>query len=295
MDMWSGTVIFLFQPAEEKGVGAKAMVDDGLYKSEAEGGKGCPIPDVVLGQHVFAYKTGTVHTRKGPIMAAADSWKITIHGSGGHGSMPHRTVDPVVIASSVVVKLQTVVSREVAPDEVAVVTVGSFQAGEAENIIPDEAIIKVDVRSFDEGVRKRVKKAIERIVKGECIAGNCPTEPEFELLRHFQLTDNEGKATEMVSSALSNHFGDKFDGNMKPVSGSEDFSILASRIDKPYVFWFWGGHDAAKWEELEKEDRLNELPVNHSPFFGPVLQPTLTTGVEAMVVVASTFLGKGKQ
>lgn len=137
---WSGTIIFLFQPAEERGCGAQAMVDDGLYDTAKHA---CPIPDVVLGQHVFPLQAGKTGLKPGPLMSAADSFKITIYGSGGHGSMPHMTIDPVVIASHVVVRLQTIVSREVPPDETAVVTVGALQAGSTENVISDEAVIKI--------------------------------------------------------------------------------------------------------------------------------------------------------
>ena len=289
MDKWSGKVVFLFQPAEERGVGAQAMVDDGLYD---EGRHACPIPDVVLGQHVFPLRAGVVATKPGVIMSAADSFKITIKGRGGHGSMPHYCIDPIVVAAKVVVSLQSIVSREVPPNEMAVVTVGSVQAGEAENVIPHEAVLKVNVRTVDEEVRKTVLKAIERIVKGECVAGGCVEEPEIERIAGFPLTKNDDDAAVKVQDALKAYFGDNYHNDMKYVLGSEDFGILGSAIGKPYVFQFFGGVDEQKWDQLEKDEKLNEVPVNHSPWFAPAIQPTLKTGVDSMCVAALTFLGK---
>lgn len=288
---WSGTVVFLFQPAEERGSGAQAMVDDGLYDPKRGG---VPIPDVVLGQHVFPIKTGEVFTKKGTAMTAADSLKITVFGRGGHGSMPHRCIDPVVIAASIVMRLQTVVSREVPPHEMAVVTVGSLRAGEAENVIPDRAEIKCNVRTVTERSRKMVRTAIERIVKGECVAGGCEREPEFEVITGFPLTVNDEGTVERLAVGMERHFGGRYGKDLQFVLGSEDFGILGSAVGKPYCFWFFGGHDAKTWEEMEKQEKLDSLPTNHSPFFAPVLQPTLDTGIEAMVVAALTFVGKGE-
>ncbi|EXJ91144.1 hippurate hydrolase [Capronia coronata CBS 617.96] len=289
---WSGRIVFLFQPAEERGSGARAMVDDGLY----DGGKhACPIPDVVLGQHVFPLPAGTTATRPGPIMSAADSFKITIYGSGGHGSMPHRTIDPVVIASHVVVRLQTIVSREVPPDEIAVVTVGALQAGSTENVISDEAVLKINIRTVSAVWRDRILASVKRIVKAECLAGNCPKEPTFEATSSFPLTINDRKVAETINRSFTQYFGDRHDPEMANVLGSEDFGILASAIDRPYCFWFFGGHEKSKHDEMVRRGEEDSLPVNHSPYFAPVIQPTLTTGVDALVVAALTYLGKEEE
>lgn len=160
---WSGTLIVLFQPNEERAAGAQAMVDDGLYDQ-------IPIPDYVLGQHVLPLRAGRVGSRKGVIMGAADSFIITVFGRGSHGSMPHRSVDPVVLAANVILRLQSIVSREVNPSEMAVVTVGSVQAGSTENIIADHAILKVNIRTTSSQTRERVLAAMRRIVKAECEA-----------------------------------------------------------------------------------------------------------------------------
>jgi amidohydrolase len=160
---WRGTLLALFQPGEETAEGAQAMIDDGLFKR-------FPKPDVVLGQHLMVGPSGTVAGRPGAITSAADSLQIRLFGRGAHGSMPQASIDPVVMAAAVVMRLQTIVSREVAAAEAAVVTVGALQAGTKENVIPDEAIIKLNVRTFDDGVRRRVLAAIERIVNAEAEA-----------------------------------------------------------------------------------------------------------------------------
>ena len=162
-DAWKGTLMAVFQPGEETAQGAQAMINDGLLKR-------FPIPDVVLGQHVMVGPAGTIAGGAGPITSAADSLQIRLFGRGAHGSMPQASIDPVVMAASVVLRLQTIVSREVAANDAAVVTVGVLQAGTKENVIPDEAVIKLNVRTFDAGVRKHVLAAIERIVNAEAEA-----------------------------------------------------------------------------------------------------------------------------
>jgi amidohydrolase len=162
-EAWHGTVVAIFQPGEETAEGAQAMIDDGLFDR-------FPKPSVVLGQHVMVGPAGAVAGRTGAITSAADSLQIRLFGRGAHGSMPQASIDPVVMAAATVMRLQTVVSREVAAAEAAVVTIGSLQAGTKENVIPDEAVIKLNVRTFDAGVRKRVLAAIERIVNAEAAA-----------------------------------------------------------------------------------------------------------------------------
>lgn len=209
-ESWSGTLIYLFQPAEERACGATMMLDDGLYEKH-----GCPEPDIVLGQHVMSMEAGTVHTQTGPTMSAADSYKITIYGRGGHGSMPHFTVDPVVIASHIVVRLQTIVSRELPPDETAVLTVGSFQAGHTVNVISDEAVLQVNIRSFSEEWRKVLIDGLHRIVNAECEAGRSPKPAKFEKLSQFPLTDNSAEVTSKVNESFLSYFGkDRVDTNM---------------------------------------------------------------------------------
>ena len=170
-DLWRGTIMAVFQPGEETAQGAQAMIDDGLFDR-------FPKPAVVLGQHVMVGPSGTVAGRKGTITSAADSLQITLFGRGAHGSMPQASIDPVIMAASTVMRLQTIVSRELAATDSAVVTIGALQAGTKENVIPDEAVIKLNIRTFDEGVRKRVLAAITRIVNAEAAASGAPRPPK---------------------------------------------------------------------------------------------------------------------
>ncbi|KAI4104347.1 MAG: hypothetical protein L6R37_003344 [Teloschistes peruensis] len=283
-DSWSGTLIVLFQPNEERAGGAQAMVDDGLYTK-------VPVPDIVLVQHVLPLKAGHVGCRIGTIMSEADSFKITLFGRGGHGSMPHRTIDPVVMAAGVVLKLQTIVSREVDPDEFAVVTVGSLQAGQTENIIADKAEVRLNVRTQDPKVRDKILKSTRRIVTGESEASGAVKEPLIEETTHFPLSVNDEQVTSQVLSSFGDFFGERFNANMKPSTASEDYSILGSSQNKPCCFWAFGGVDERIWDDAEKHGRLmQDIAVNHSPFFAPVLQPTLETGVDALCLGALTFL-----
>jgi amidohydrolase len=184
---WRGTLMAVFQPAEETGEGAQAMIDDGLFKR-------FPKPDVILGQHVMVGPAGTVAGRAGAITSAADSLQIRLFGRGAHGSMPQASIDPVIMAASTVLRLQTIVSREVAAAEAAVLTVGVLQAGTKENVIPDEAILKLNVRTFDAGVRTRVLAAIERIVKAEAAASGAPRPPEITNIDQYPLNVNDREA-----------------------------------------------------------------------------------------------------
>jgi len=186
---WGGTYIALFQPAEEVAGGAKAMMDGGLRDR-------IPKPDVAFAQHVLAYPAGTIGTQAGPVLSAGDTIRITLYGKGAHGSMPHNSVDPVVLAAMVVLRLQTIVSRETKPGEFAVLTVGSSVAGSKSNIIPDRAVLLANLRTYDMAVRQRMIDSIERMVKAECEASGSPHPPEFEYFDQYPLTDNDAEVTE---------------------------------------------------------------------------------------------------
>jgi hippurate hydrolase len=278
-DAWKGTLIALFQPGEEVAEGAKAMVEDGLMTR-------FPKPEVVLGQHVMVGPSGTVAGSSGPITSAADSFQIRLFGRGAHGSMPQASIDPVVMAASTVLRLQTIVSREVAATEAAVVTIGVLQAGTKENVIPDDALIKLNIRTFDAGVRKRVLAAMERIVNAEAEASGAPRKPEITALDNYPLNVNDEAASERVADALRAHFGADRVRHTGPAPASEDFGCFGTASGAPSVFWFVGGTDPDLYAKAKAEGRLNDLPVNHSPHFAPVLHPTLEMGVEAMVAAA---------
>ena len=280
---WRGTLMAVFQPAEETGEGAQAMIDDGLFNR-------FPKPDVVLGQHVMVGPSGTVAGRAGAITSAADSLQIRLFGRGAHGSMPQASIDPVVMAASTVLRLQTIVSREVAAAEAAVLTVGVLQAGTKENVIPDEAIIKLNVRTFDAGVRQRVLAAIERIANAEAAASGAPRSPEITTIDRYPLNVNNQDAAKRVADAFRGHFGAERVRETGPAPASEDFGSFGSEWHVPSVFWFVGGTDPKTYAKAKEANKINELPVNHSPKFAPVLHPTLQTGVEALVVAARAWL-----
>jgi hippurate hydrolase len=284
-DAWRGTLVALFQPGEETAQGARAMLDDGLLER-------FPKPEVVLGQHVMVGPSGTVAGSSGPITSAADSLQIRLFGRGAHGSMPQASIDPVVMAASTVLRLQTIVSREVAATQAAVLTVGVLQAGAKENVIPDEAIIKLNVRTFDEGVRKHVRDAITSIANAEAQASGAPRPPEITPLDRYPLNVNDKQASERVADALREHFGTDRVRHTGPAPASEDFGCFGADLNAPSVYWFVGGTEPATYAKAKAEGKINELPVNHSPMFAPVIHPTLETGVEAMVAAAQAWLGK---
>ncbi|WP_460706857.1 amidohydrolase [Myceligenerans halotolerans] len=277
---WSGTVVVVFQPAEELGTGARAMVDGGLYDL-------VPRPDIVLGQHVAPVAAGLLGIHAGPAFAGTDILNIRLVGRGGHGSRPEATVDPVVTAASTVMRLQTIVSREVAAGDAAVVTVGKLQAGTKDNIIPDEAVLGVNVRSFDAAVRARVLAAVERIVRGEADAAGAPRPPSITPGESFPPVVNDPAETERTRAVLAAHFGADRVIDPGQVSGSEDVSILATAAGVPLVYWLLGGWDPAEFLAAERAGTTDrDIPSNHSPRFAPVPHPTLETGVTALVVAA---------
>ncbi|ALJ28161.1 amidohydrolase [Stenotrophomonas acidaminiphila] len=281
-DAWRGTVMAVFQPGEETAQGASAMVGDWDHL-------GLPHADVVLGQHVMVGMAGTVRYRPGVILSAADSLKVKLFGRGSHGSQPQTAVDPVVMAAATVMRLQTIVSREVSPLDSAVLTIGSLQAGTKENIIPDDATLKLNMRTYDEAVRTHLLQAVKRICCAECDASGAPRPPEFTTLSSYPMTDNDREATARVAAAFHAQFGeDAREG--KPMSASEDFSVFGRTWGVPYVFWFVGGTDPSAYARAQAEGALNTLPGNHSPRFAPVLEPTLKVGLQAMLSAAAAWL-----
>lgn len=263
-DEWSGTVVWIFQPAEETASGAAAMVDDGLWEK-------VPRPDVLLAQHVKAIPCDQVLIGTGNIMNLGDSWRVTVKGSGAHASRPEESIDPIVLAAHIVVRLQTVVSREIAAAHPAVVTVGTFHAGLKENVIPDEAVISLNIRTPDPQTRDRVLEVVRRILRGEAIASGAP-EPVIEEINRFPRCFNDPHETGIVARALESVFGaDKVDRDFR-TTGSEDVGWLADSIGVPLVFWFFGAYHPG---------REGPLPQNHTAQFGPDAEQALTAGVRA--------------
>ncbi|MFB9070010.1 amidohydrolase [Citricoccus parietis] len=283
-EAWSGTYIALFQPAEENAAGAQAMLDDGLTSR-------VPRPDVALAQHVMPAEAGTIGTAPGPVLSAGDSLKITVHGRGAHGSMPHTAVDPVVLAASIVLRLQTIVSRETEPGQFAVVTVGASNAGTKSNIIPDRAELLLNLRTYDPALRAQVIASIERIVRGECAAAGAPREPEFEYYDQFPLTSNDVGAHRTVTKAFTDHFAPGQVFEAVPATASEDFSRIPDAFGIPYAYWFVGSVAPETFRAAVEAGTVSSaIPANHSPFFAPALDPTLEIATRAHVVAACAYL-----
>jgi amidohydrolase len=261
---WRGTLIAVFQPAEEIGAGAQAMLDDGLFAKTG-------IPDLVLGQHVIPQDPGSVLYRSGPFLAAAETWDVTFHGQGGHGSRPQETIDPVVMAASAVLRLQTLVSREIAPADRGVVTVSRLRAGQAENVIPDTATITLNFRAYDPGVLRTLTDGARRIVAAEAAASGAPRQPEVALLASFPVVVNDAALTGRLAAVLDQ--AREIEARM----GSEDFGRFGTAAGVPSFFWDLGC-------------AADGSPGNHTPRFAPLINPTLPAGVKALVTAVREVL-----
>ncbi|MFT4136814.1 amidohydrolase [Microbacterium sp.] len=283
-DEWSGTIVAVFQPAEEHGAGAQAMIADGVLDR-------FPRPDIVLGQHVTPLPAGQIGVRSGTQMAASDGLTVRLLGRGGHGSRPHATIDPVVMAAATVMRLQTIVSREVDPRGVAVVTVGSMHAGLKNNIIPAEATLALSLRYPDDDARERVMAKVERVVRAEAAASGAEEEPTITIDHTLPPTINDVDATARLTAAFDRAFGEGTVIDPGMFTGSEDVSWFAREAGVPLVFWFWGGIDPQRYADAVATGTVErEIPTNHSPLFAPVIHPTLERGVENLVVAAREFL-----
>ncbi|HAN34669.1 MAG: amidohydrolase [Ilumatobacteraceae bacterium] len=283
-DAWRGRVILAVQPAEEIGGGATAMIDDGLFERFGT-------PDVALGQHVAPAPAGWVLFRPGAVMTASDALKIVMHGRGAHGSTPEQSVDPVVMAAATVMKLQTVVARNIAATESAVVTVGTLHVGTKENIISDHAELTLSVRTFEPAVRDKVLAAISRIAHGEAHSCGAPQPPDITTLYSFPAVTNDADTTHTVGAAFVEHFGPERAMEGPVATASEDFGLFGARGGFPSMFWFVGGTDPELWQKAFAANRVNEdIPFNHSAQYAPVQDPTISTGIEAMLVAAMCWL-----
>ncbi|HZB94954.1 MAG TPA: M20/M25/M40 family metallo-hydrolase, partial [Herpetosiphonaceae bacterium] len=190
----------------------------------------------------------------------------------------------------IVVRLQTIVAREVAPDDFAVLTVGQITAGTKSNIISDHAVLDLNLRTYSDSTRTLLINAIKRVVKGECMASSSPKDPEFELYDQYPLTTNNPTVTAKVATAFKDYFGDRAVTAPRQ-SASEDFSTIPDALGVPYTYWALGGIDDKKWHEAEAAGTLaTDIPANHSPAFAPVIEPTLKTGTAAIVVAALAWL-----
>ena len=279
-EAWSGTLILVFQPGEEVAQGALAMIEDMQDKF--------PKPDIILGQHVMVGKAGTVGYKAGAILTAGDSLHITFHGRGAHGSMPQNSIDPVMMAAYSAVRLQSIVSREISPQESAVLTIGSIQAGTKENIIPDSAVMKLNMRSYKDSVRDKMLNSVQRICTCESHASGA-NDPEIKFINSYPVTENDLQATAKLEQSFIDFFAEQAYVTA-PVTASEDFSYFGRKWDVPYVFWFVGSTEVNQWEQAVQNDTVAKIPANHSSLFKIELDPTVKTGLEAMLAAALTWL-----
>jgi len=284
---WSGTLVMIGQPAEEVGLGARAMLDDGLYTR-------FPKPKYAIAFHDSGdLPSGVIGTVPGFALANVDSVDLAVRGFGGHGAYPHTTKDPIVLASAIVTRLQTLVSREMSPFEPSVVTVGSFHAGAKHNIIPDEAQLQLTVRSYGDEHRQRLLNGIARIAKGEAIAAGIPDERMPTMLirePHTRATWNTPDFTRKINALLSSVMGTERVVETTPTMAGEDFGEFGradSENIETSILWV-GGTPADVLEKAHKEGR--SLPSLHSPFFAPEADKVIAAGAEAMVIVAMTLM-----
>ncbi|KAF2265799.1 metal-dependent amidase/aminoacylase/carboxypeptidase [Lojkania enalia] len=280
---WKGTLICLFQPDEEHGTGAQAMINDDLY------GK-IPKPNIVLGQHLTNSKTGVVLIRPGSCMASADTFKVTVFGRGAHAAQPQDSIDPILLAASIIVRLQSVVAREIGPEDVASVSCATIHGGKAHNVIPYEVELTLNIRTFDPAVREKVIEAVKRIIKGEAITSGAEKEPKIELLGSFPPTINSTPESLKLRQSFISFFGEERTWEAGRHTASEDFTNLATAIGVPSIFWNFGGVDEEKWKKFEAEKDPKIISGSHQEDYAPVVQPTLRTAIEALSVAALTFL-----
>ena len=287
-DEWKGTIMAIAQPAEEGSGGSIAMINDGLFKR-------FPRPDAGLCYHVSAeLPSGTVGYRPGAIFAGVNSVDITIYGRGGHGALPHLTIDPVVLSAKIILDLQTIVSREINPVKPAVVTVGSIHGGTKHNIIPGEVKMMLTLRFFDEDVRKQIRESLERITKGAAIAAGLPEDkmPLIEYGKTFSppVTNNPELVMSVVDH-MKSILGDEKVFQVDPATTAEDFGKYGLTDEKIPIALFWlGGVNKDKYADHLKNDTF--LPPLHNSAFAPDFEPTFKTGVAAMTKTLMGLFGK---
>ncbi len=282
-DRWRGTVMMVGQPAEERGDGARKLLDAGLFQR-------FPKPDFALAVHNSSTAaSGTVEYVAGFALASVDSIDVTLYGKGGHGAYPHTTVDPILLAARYVVALQTIVSRERNPLEPAVVTVGSIHGGTKHNIIPDEVKLQLTVRTYKPEVRDQILAAIERIAKGESLVAGSPRPPEVSIIEGTPATYNDPELTRRLVGAVSRVLGAQNVREASPVMGGEDFSEYG-RAGVPAALLWIGTVEPAKHQEARKAGTT--LPSLHSAVFAPDRERTLRTGVTALTAAALEVLGQ---
>ncbi len=283
-EKWRGTLIFVAQPAEETVGGAKAMVAAGIFQRTGK-------PDYAVAVHdIASMPTGKVGIVRGYTLANVDSVDVTIFGRGGHGAYPQTTVDPIVIAARTVVALQTLVSRETRPIDPAVITVGSIHGGFKHNIIPDEVLLQITVRSYKPEVRKHLLEGIQRVVRAEAMAAAAPKEPLVTFSESSDATYNDPKTADRLAAALQSQLGAGAVVDIDPEMGAEDFGEFGKAAGAPSVLIRLGAVEPARYEKAKASGE--PLPSLHSSLFAPDRERTLRTGVSTLVISALELLGK---
>ncbi len=292
-DAWRGTVFICAQPAEETGQGAEAMLRDGLFTR-------FPRPDVCLAQHVLPLAVGMVGHNSDVIMSASINVDVRLFGKGGHGSMPQVAVDPVIMASSLIMKLQTIRSREIAGDVPAVVTIGFVNAGLKHNVIPDDAHIGLNIRTQSTHVQQQIIDAISRMAVAEARAFRAPKDPEITTSDAFPLTSNTEPIDQRILAVHRALLGPEHVLELPTMMASEDFSRygLPGRHHYggqsiPYCYWFFGGYSRERYDSAPGDNpiaKLPHLPSNHQSNFAPDPEPTLRGGVSALTSAALAYL-----
>ncbi|MCW5982340.1 MAG: amidohydrolase [Bryobacteraceae bacterium] len=287
-DGWSGTLVMIGQPAEERGGGAVAMLKDGLFRR-------FPKPDYAIALHASAgLEAGSIGYRQGPVLANVDTIDITIRGVGGHGAWPHATKDPIVIASQVVLALQTIVSRELDPLDSAVVTVGSIHGGSKHNIISDQVDLQLTVRSYSDESRKQILDAIRRITVNTARAAGVPADREpvvrIDESEFTPATYNTASLVDRLVPSWKNLLGGEKVVEVQPVMGGEDFSQFGRTDDKIPICLFWLG--TIDSERIAAAKAGTPLPALHSPEYWPAIHPSIETGVKATSTAVMELLRK---
>jgi len=274
-DRWRGTLILIGQPAEEDGDGATDMVQDGLFTR-------FPKPDYALAVHDDSrYPAGLIGYHAGTVMSAIDELTLIVHGRGGHGARPESTVDPIVIASRIVVTLQTIVARETSPLEPSVITVGSIHGGTRPNIIPDDVTLQLTVRSVSEANRQHLLSAITRIANAEAAAAGAPLAPTIQSNGYIAALINDTAVTQRVSAALQRQLGAERVKDTAPEMISEDFSVFGES-GVPLLMFRIGATSQAAFDEAAKTGI--PVPSLHSAKFAPEREPTIKAAATAEVL-----------
>jgi hippurate hydrolase len=281
-DRWSGTLVFIGQPAEETVSGAKAMLDDGLFTR-------FPKPDVAFALHSWPLAHGTVGFNDGPVSSNSDALDIEFKGRGGHGSAPDMALDPVTIAARFVVDVQTIISREKDPKEFGVVTIGAINGGTVGNIIPDSVVVRGTIRSYSPEVREKLLEGVRRVANASAAMAGAPA-PDVKLTAGGQAIVNSAELVRKTEAVFRDAFGEANARRMPAMTASEDFSLFVNQ-GVPSMFFFTGIYDA---KDVAEAQRPGGKPVafNHSPFYAPVPEPSIKTAATAMSLAVLNVLGR---